>query len=304
MMLPYLTYRSVLKKTFKTRVLKVPLNGGFSCPNKKNGNACTFCDNRSFSPAALRAGEVKDQFCAIRDRRKDRYSAFIPYLQPNTNTYAPVEDLRLMYDPLIKLDGVVGLAIGTRPDCLDDDVVGYLAELNKKTYLSLEIGLQSSSNKTLKHISRGHTFEEFAEAVERVAKHNIEVVVHIMAGLPGEAVDDMVQTVKDISKLPIQGVKIHQLMVIRDTEMADEYNNGEFDTLSIEKYAPVLTEMLRHLRADISVHRIMADTKDGYGLISPLWSLEKDQSIMFLQKFLVDSGIEQGELFKSDSISQ
>ncbi len=297
MKLPYLTYRSQLKKKFGSAVLKVPLNGGFSCPNKIDGNACTFCDNRSFSPAALRAGEVLDQFKTISERRKNRYSAFIPYLQPNTNTYAPVEDLRQMYDPLIEVEGVVGLAIGTRPDCLGDEVVEYLAQLNAKTYLSLEIGLQSSSNRTLKKISRGHNFEEFAGAVKRVAKHGIEVVVHVMAGLPGETVEDMVQTIKDISTLPVQGVKIHQLMVIDDTELADQYRLGEFKTLSIEEFAPILTEMIRHLRPDIAVHRLMADTKKEYGLISPMWSLDKDPSMIFLQKYLVESGVVQGESY-------
>ena len=297
MSLPYITYRSILKKKFGTKVLKVPINGGFSCPNKKDGNACTFCDNISFSPAALRVNEVVEQFQNIVKRRKHRYKAFIPYFQPNTNTYAPLDDLKAMYEPLVAIEGVVGLAIGTRPDCLGDDIVKYLGELNSRTYLSLEIGLQSSNNNTLVKISRGHSFEVFADAVNRVAEKGIEVVAHLMIGLPGEGLEDFINSVKELSKLPISGVKIHQLMVIRDTPLEIQYNNNEFKTLTLDEYKPILAELLQYLRPDIAVHRIMADTKDDYGLIAPKWSSQKDSSMMELQRYLEDSGITQGDKY-------
>ncbi len=297
MQLPYKTYRSFLKKTFGEPVLKVPVNGGFSCPNKSSeSQGCTFCDNRSFSPAAMKSEEVLEQFLRVKNR-STRYNKFIPYLQPNTNTYGTLEQLREIYEPLINQEGVVGFAIGTRPDALPDDVIDYLAEINKRTYLSLEIGLQSSSNDTLTHIRRGHDFELFEQAVTKCASKGIEIVVHLMAGLPGETKEDMIQSVRAISALPVDGVKIHQLMVIKDTEMADDYQNGKFKILEIEEYAEILGELLENLRPDILIHRLMADTKPQFGLVAPLWSAEKDPSIMYIQKYLVENNIVQGRLW-------
>lgn len=297
MQLPYKTYRSYLKKKFGEAVLKVPVNGGFTCPNKTDSKGCTFCDNRSFSPAAFKSDEVVAQFVRVKERHK-RYNKFIPYLQPNTNTYGTVEELKAIYEPLLAVDDVVGFAIGTRPDALEDDVLDYLEEINNRTYLSLEIGLQSSSDVTLGRIRRGHTFERFADAVRRVADRGIEIVVHLMVGLPGEGKEEAIESARAISALPIQGIKIHQLMVIGDTELTDEYNAGEFDVLSLEEYADILGAMMEHLREDILIHRIMADSKEEYGLIAPLWSAEKDPSMLYLQKYLAENNIVQGRLWK------
>ncbi len=296
MKFPYKTYRSYLKERFGKPILKVPINGGFSCPNKVEGDACTFCDNRSFSPAALKSDDVVAQFLKVKNRSK-RYSHFIPYLQPNTNTYGTVEELKSIYEPLLVLEGVVGFAIGTRPDALNDEIYDYLADINKRTYLSVELGLQSSNDKTLDRISRGHTFEAFAVAVKELAKRNIEVVAHLMAGLPDETIDDMVQSAIDVSRLPVRGVKIHQLMIIEDTEMADEYRKGAISVLSLEKYAQILATMLQYTRSDMHIHRFMADAKPEFGLIAPAWSAEKDPSVIYLQNYLVEHEIRQGEKF-------
>lgn len=297
MQLPYKTYRSFLKTTFGEPVLKVPVNGGFTCPNKKNSKGCTFCDNRSFSPAALKSDEVVEQFVKVRNRSK-RFNKFIPYLQPNTNTYGTVEELKSIYEPLLAQDGVVGFAIGTRPDALSDEILDYLEEINERTYLSLEIGLQSSSDDTLRRIRRGHDYARFVDAVERVAARGIEIVVHLMAGLPGETREDAVESAKAISALPVQGVKIHQLMVIEDTELADEFAAGEFQVLSLEEYIDTLSEMMEYLRSDILIHRLMADAKPEFGLIEPMWCADKDASIAIIQKALIDCGVVQGRLWK------
>lgn len=297
MQLPYKTYRSYLKKRFGEPILKVPVNAGFSCNNKKNSKGCTFCDNVSFSPAAMKADEVVEQFIRVVNRHK-RYKKFIPYLQPNTNTYGTVEELKTIYEPLIALDGVVGFAIGTRPDALGDDIVDYLEDVAQRTYLSLEIGIQTSNDATLMHIRRGHDFATFIDAVERVAQRGIEVVAHIMIGLPGEGREEAIETVCALSKLPIAGIKFHQLMIIEGTELADEYHRGEFQVLSLEEYASIVGDLLEHLREDILVHRIMADSKPQFGLVAPLWSSEKDPSMLFIQKYLVDRGVVQGRLWK------
>ncbi len=297
MKLPYKTYRSFLKKKFGEPVLKVPVNGGFTCPNKSNSKGCTFCDNRSFSPAALKSDEVVEQFLKVKNRSK-RYRNFIPYLQPNTNTYGSVEKLRSIYEPLLALEGVVGFAVGTRPDALGDDVLDYLEDVNKRTYLSLEIGLQSSSDLTLELIRRGHSYEKFAEAVNNAADRGIEVVVHLMAGLPGEGREEAVASARAVSALPVSGVKIHQLMIIENTEMADDYASGKLSVLSLEEYIDTVGDMLENLRSDILIHRLMADAKPEFGLIAPMWSADKDASVMALQKALIERGVVQGRLWK------
>jgi len=289
----YKTYRNYLKKRFGGDILKVPVNAGFSCNNKKDGAGCTFCDNLSFSPAALKSQQVVDQFTKVRDRSK-RYAGYIPYLQPNTNTYGTVEELKAIYEPLLEQTGVVGFAIGTRPDALPDDVVAYLAEINKRTYLSLEIGIQTSSDITLDRIKRGHDFACFEDAVKRCAAHGIEIVAHLMVGLPGEGRTEAVESARAISALPISGIKIHQCMVIDNTEMADEYRAGEFAVLSREEYADIVGDMLENLREDILIHRTMADSKVEFGLIAPMWSAEKDASMIAIRKHLEDRGVVQG----------
>jgi hypothetical protein len=268
------------------------VNGGFSCPNIDKGESCTFCDNVSFSPAALKSDEVVNQFQRVRDRNINRYNMFIAYLQPNTNTYAPLNELKNMYESLIEQDGVIGLAIGTRPDSISNELYDYLEELNKKTYLSIELGLQSSNDSTLKRIQRGHTFKDFVKATEKLTKRGIEVVAHVMTGLPGESFVDTVKTVTDLSKLPIKGIKIHQLMVIKDTVIEEQYNKGIVKPLTIDEHGKILIEMFKELRPDIYIHRIMADAKPKFGLIAPDWSAEKDKSMMYLQKKII-AGLEQ-----------
>lgn len=299
-MFPYKTYRNYLKKRFGGPVFKVPINGGFSCPHKEGSPGCHFCDNVTFSPAAKKAAvDVAEQLQKAIERNKRRYNYFLPYLQPNTNTYGSVEELKEVYEPLLNAENCVGLAIGTRPDCFSEEIYDYLEEISKKTYLSVELGLQSSSDETLTNINRGHDFESFKIAVQRLAGMGIEVVTHLMAGLPGETKEDMIQTVRDISSLPIGGVKFHQLMVIEGTEFAQQYKRGEFQTLSLKEYAPLLKTLLEHTREDILIHRIMADTpRHNKDLIAPMWSHEKDSSVQWLQKYLIETGTIQGSLWK------
>lgn len=298
-MFPYKTYRNYLKKRFGGPVFKVPINGGFSCPHKEDGNGCHFCDNVTFSPAARKAATtVVEQLTRTIERNKKRYNYFLPYLQPNTNTYGSLTELKKVYEPLLAMEHCVGLAIGTRPDCFSDEIYDYLAEISERTYLSVELGLQSSNTATLHNINRGHNYESFVEAVEKLHKLGIEVVTHLMVGLPDENLEDMIQTVRDISNLPVGGVKFHQLMVIKGTLFAERYKQGEFETLTLEQYGAILGTLLEHTRKDILIHRIMADTpRHNNDLIAPLWSYEKDSSVQWLQKNLIENKIIQGRLF-------
>jgi len=295
----YNAYSAYLKKRFNQPVLKLPVNGGFNCPNRdgtKSRQGCAFCDNRSFSPVAGAAASPVEQLRESMRRAAGRYTAFIAYLQPFSNTYGDAALLRAVYEPLVKEEGVVGLSIGTRPDCLSDAVCSYLQDLACRTYLCVEIGLQSSYDATLALINRGHTFDEFVKATNRLAGLNVEVAAHVILGLPGESEGMMFETAARCAGLPISGVKIHQLMVIRDTPLERMLAEGRARTLSLEEYAPLLCGFLERLRPDQHIHRIMSDSKIETGLLAPEWSAHKQSSLMFLHEYMDKNGVAQGRL--------
>ncbi|HEX3019340.1 MAG TPA: TIGR01212 family radical SAM protein [Chitinispirillaceae bacterium] len=300
-MLYYNSYRNYIRKRFGKPVLKIPLNGGFNCPNRdgtKSENGCHFCDNISFSPAAnYHLPPVEQLRCAI--DKASGFDLFIPYLQPFSNTYGSVDLLKSVYEPLLGVPGVTGLAIGTRPDCFTDDVFDYLGELSTRTYLSVEIGLQSSHDSTLELINRHHSFNDFVNVVSRLSILGIEVVTHVMLGLPGETPEMMEETADRLASLQVCGVKIHQLMVIKNTKIQSWYENGTYTPLSIESYAQLLGNFISRLRPDQHIHRIMADSKPEYGLIAPQWSELKNKSVNFLHEHLKKTGTVQGNLCKS-----
>jgi len=298
----YNSYRQYLKKKFGTAVLKIPLSGGFSCPNRdgtKSSEGCLFCDNRSFSPAALREENPKAQLLGIIDKVKHKYHAFIPYLQPFSNTYGPVERLREVYEPLLDVENVVGIAIGTRPDCFDRDTVEYLADLSKRTYLSVELGLQSAHDTTLIAINRGHTVNEFASIVEKLAAYSIETVAHVMLGFPGESDQMMMDTARFLAGLPVSGVKIHQVMIIQGTAFEKLYNDRKILPLDLDKYTDLLCRFLELLRPDQLIHRIVADSTIEHGLIAPLWSAEKSKTISHIHALMDANQRVQGRFFVS-----
>jgi radical SAM protein (TIGR01212 family) len=299
-LLIYNSYRNYIKKRFGKLVLKIPINGGFNCPNRdgtKSKSGCHFCNNLSFSPA------VKNTCSAIEQlknaiNRVSGFDLFIPYLQPYSNTYGSVELLRSIYETLLEIPGVVGLAIGTRPDCFTDEIFEYLKELSARTFLSIELGLQSSHDCTLTMINRHHTFADFVSTVERLAHSGIETVAHVMLGLPGETAEMMTETARRLSMLPLSGVKIHQLMIIENTRIHQWYKDKTYKPLSIEEYAQLLGDFLRHLRPDQHIHRIMADSKPEYGLVAPAWSADKNRSVNFLHEYFKRTGIVQGSAYR------
>ncbi len=301
----YLSYRSVLKNRFGKPVIKIPINAGFSCPNRdgtKSTKGCFFCDNRSFSPAAeVKAEEPVEQLCkAVSRLRKNRNGALIlPYLQPFSNTYGSVDDLKRIYEPLLQEPGVIGCAIGTRPDCFSDAIYRYLADLAKKAYIVVELGLQSSHDTTLSLCNRGHTFADFIEAIKTLSSIGIETVAHVMLGLPGETKEMMFSTANRLAELPCSGVKIHQLMVIEGTVFAEWYRTGRLSVFDLNEYAESLCGFLSFLRPDQHIHRIMADSTKGKGLIAPLWSEYKSASLRFIHKYMVDHHTQQGSNYIS-----
>lgn len=284
-------------------MIKIPVNGGFSCPNRdgtKSDTGCLFCDNRSFSPVAhqLEKSPREQLTEAISRTRRDNV-LFLPYLQPFSNTYGDVDVLRSIYEPLIEVDGVVGLAIGTRPDCFSEQVYAYLTELSSRTYLSIELGLQSSHDRTLAACNRGHTFQEFADAVHALSSAGIETIAHVMLGLPGETREMILTTARLLADLPLTGVKIHQLMIIAGTEYEEMYKRNEIRLFTVDEYAEVLSAFLSYLRPDQHIHRIVANSTVENGLIAPDWSADKMETLLILQRYMSMHKVRQGRMYRS-----
>jgi len=285
-----ITYRSYLRKRFGGGVLKIPVNAGFSCPNRdgtKSVGGCVFCDNRAFSPAYSANGLTPvEQVRAAIDRSGGKYKYFLPYLQPFSNTYAPLGRLKSVYEPLLSVDGVIGLSIGTRPDCFDEAVYGYLGDLNKRAYISVELGLQSGHDSILKLMNRGHTVQDFVDAVYRLDGTGVETVAHVILGFPGETEEMAMETAVLLAGLPVSGVKIHQLMIIEGTPLARMYRLGELPEMTLEKYAALLKKFISRLRPSQHIHRLAADSRPEYGLLAPPWSAKKIETVNYLRQFL------------------
>jgi radical SAM protein (TIGR01212 family) len=297
----YHSYSTYLKNRFGVPVLKIPIHGGFSCPNRDgtlSGCGCSFCDNRAFSPAVDAEVSPVRQLQSSINTAPGRFKAFIAYLQPFTNTYGSVERLAAVYEPLTQVRGVVGLSIGTRPDCIGDEVTACLADLSQRTYLTVELGLQSSYDHTLAAINRGHGYDAFIDAVRRLSARGIENVAHVMLGLPGENDAMMFKTAQRLAALPVQGVKFHQLMIIKGTRMEKLYTSGKVAPLTLESYAPLLCGCIERLRPDQHIHRIMADTRPERGLIAPDWSANKQHSLQFIQGYMDRHEVMQGRNWK------
>ena len=276
----YYTLDYFYKHKFNSKVFKVSLNAGFTCPNKdgKVGlGGCIYC---SKTGSGEYAGDIKKdlvtQFNEVKDMMLKKWpkAKYIGYFQANTNTYAPIEKLKEKYETILKLDNVVGLNIATRPDAISEECLNYLEELSKKTYLTIELGLQTIHDKTSKFINRCHTLECFENMVKELRKRNINIVVHIINGLPYETKEMMIDTVKYLSKLDIQGIKIHMLSILKDTKLAEIYNDNKFKLITRNEYIDIVCDQLEYLREDIVVHRITGDPKVS-DLIEPDWLIKK-----------------------------
>lgn len=299
----YRSYRKYLTERFGGPVLKIPINGGFSCPNRDGTlgtQGCHFCDNRAFSPAANVTVSPELQLKSAIEKAGKRFTHYIPYLQPFSNTYGSVEQCQAIYEPLIRIPGVVGIAIGTRPDCFAPGMVEYIGELSDRVFVSVELGLQSSSNATLAHINRGHTFEQFLDIVNQLAKYSVELVVHCILGLPNETINHTIDTAKKLASLPISGVKLHQLMITPGTVFEQWFTEGKVQTLSLKEYAMHVGEFLNYLRPDQYIHRIMADSSPQCPSIAPEWCLNKMKAREEIHSYLRNNGFFQGKKFSQE----
>lgn len=276
----YHTWNYYLRSNFGEKVFKVSINAGFSCPNIDGTVAyggCTYCSKQGSGDFAGNPNDnLIKQFEDIKEmmHKKWHNAKYIGYFQAFTNTHAPVNVLKEKYETILNLDDVIGLSISTRPDCLPDDVLEYLSELNKKTNLWVELGLQTIHDKTSKVINRGHDYNTFLEGVEKLKKHNIKTVVHIINGLPGEDYDMMMETAKAVADLGVHGIKIHLLHVLKDTPMENMLQKGTFELMEKDDYINLVCDQLEILPPDMVVHRLTGDGKRDE-MVGPMWSLKK-----------------------------
>lgn len=292
----YHTLNYFYKTKFNSKVFKVSLNGNFSCPNFKNGNGCIFCSHGSGDFAGNKEDDLVTQFNEVKTmmEKKWPHAKYIGYFQANTNTYAPLDILKEKYETILKLPNVIGLSIATRCDAISDECLDYLEDLSKRTFLTIELGLQSMHDKTLKLINRGHDLKSFDECVKKLKQRNINVVVHIINGLPFETKDMMLTTVKHLNSLKIDGIKIHMLHVLKNTELEKLYNETHFHILTKEEYIDIVCDELEILNEKIVIHRITGDpTKED--LIEPTWLLKKFCVLNDIDKEMVRRNSYQGK---------
>jgi len=278
--LRYFAYNTFLRARFGHRVQKVSIDAGFTCPNVDGTVAiggCTFCDNRSFSPSRrIPRQSIHEQIDHGIAGLKRRYRCdhFMAYFQPATNTYAGVDVLRPLYRDALDHPQVVALAIGTRPDCVPDEVLQLLEEIAQETYLSIEYGLQTSHDKSLDWMNRGHHHDVSVDAIERSRNRGFEICVHVILGLPGESHDDMMETAQEINRLGIDAVKIHNLYAVRNTPLGDQVAEGEIELMGRSEYVTTLVDFLEVLSPTMVVERISGDAPPDY-LVGPEWCTDK-----------------------------
>ena len=304
---PYNSYSAYFRARFGERVQKVAINAGFTCPNRDGRvgvGGCTFCNNEAFTPSYCKAvksiTQQIDEGIEFHQRRYRNASRYLAYFQSFSNTYAPLEVLRERYSEALSHEGVVGLVIGTRPDCVSEEILDYLAELAKGHYITVEYGIESCYDDTLLRINRGHDFACAERAVKMSAERGLAVGAHFVLGLPGESDEMILEQVERINALPLTTIKFHQLQVFRGTAMEREYDEypEHFRFWELDEYLDLMVEILRRLRPDIVVERFASEAPPRYhhgrnwGLIrnEPLWS-------MFERK-LKERGAYQGELYK------
>ena len=300
----YHTLDYYYKNKFHSKVFKISLNAGFSCPNIDGtvGNGgCIYCSKSGSGEfAGNKEDSLRTQFDTVKEMMLHKWpkGKFIGYFQARTNTYADVNTLKKLYETVLAFDNVIGLNIATRPDSISEECLDYLTELNKKTNLTIELGLQTTNEKTAKLINRCHSLQCFEDMVKKLRERNIDVVVHIINGLPYETKEDMLNTVKYLNSIDIQGIKIHMLSILKDTPLAKMYEKKHFKVLTKEEYIDIVIDQLELLRPEIVIHRITGDPKQD-DLVEPDWLVKKFCVLNDIDKEMVKRDSYQGKKLKS-----
>lgn len=300
----YNAFSEELKRVFGCRVQRISVDAGFSCPSRDgslDSAGCIFCGGQgSGSHGIFRdlsvAGQLEDGKEVM--VRKYKAQRFIAYFQAFSNTYAPVEHLRLLFAEALTVADVVALIVATRPDCLSDNVLDYLQELGSKTYLWLELGIQSIHNGSLAFINRRHDHACSVDAIQRAKSCGLRVCVHIILGLPGETCEDMLASATELNRLGVDGVKLHLLHVMKETRLAEMYGRGEVQLMERDEYVGLVCDFLELLDPRILIHRLTGDGGHDY-LVAPLWSLKKFEVLNLIDAELEKRGTRQGSKFKN-----
>jgi radical SAM protein (TIGR01212 family) len=300
LMKSYQLFSRHLKERFGGRVHKISVDAGFGCPNRdggRSGAGCLFCDpSGSGSVGIERQLSVAAQIEQGKEIMTRKYKAgkFMAYFQPFSNTLAPVEELRALYDEALAVEDVVGLAIGTRPDCVPAEVLDLLAEYHEKTYLWLELGLQTSHDRTLDWLRRGHDFATFVEAVHGAKSRGLRICVHVILGLPGESRADILKTIDALAEMQVEGVKLHLLHVLQDTPLGELYAEGEISVMGMEEYVALVVDCMERLHPETLIHRLTGDGPRAQ-LLAPLWSLKKWEVLNAIDAEFARRGSRQGD---------
>lgn len=291
----YHTLNYYYKNKYHKKVFKVSLNQGLSCPNKKNGYGCIYCSNESGDFGGNKNDSLKVQFSKIKEMMENKWpdAYYIAYFQAGTNTYGDINTLKKNFLEVLSYKNVIGIDIATRSDSINDEMYDFLEELNKKTDLTMEIGLQTMHDKTLKLINRGHDLDNFIKCINELKKRKIKVVVHIINGLMNETKEDMINTVKFLNQLGIFGIKIHMLFISHNTPLEKIYNKNKFHILTKEEYIDIVTEQLSYLDPKIVICRITGDPNKN-DLIEPTWLLKKFVVLNDIDKEMIKKNYYQG----------
>ncbi len=298
----YNSYSDWIRGKFPFRVQKISIDAGFSCPNrdgKISFGGCTFCNNRSFNPAYCSSNKSIAQQIEEGRRffaRKYPDMKYFAYFQAYSNTYGKIETLREKYEAALSCEDVVGIIIGTRPDCIDSVVLDYLEELNRQTFLVVEYGIESADNQTLKRINRGHDFECSRRAIAQTKERGIITGGHVIVGLPGEGAEDIIRQSALISETGLDILKIHQLQVLRDTRLGEEYLGNKFHVFTVDEYIATIAEYIRFLRPDIVIERFVSQSPKDM-LLAPDWGLKNYEFTHLLNNYLLKNNIHQGDMY-------
>ena len=296
---PYRSLNAYYREIFGRKTAKISLDGGFTCPNRDGTcgeRGCLFCSAGGSGDFAENAAlSITEQVTQGKSQTADKWKdpAYIAYFQAFTNTYAPVEELRRKYEEALACEGVEGISIATRSDCLPEDVLDLLSELNQKTKLWVELGLQTADEESAEYIRRGYPLSIFEKAVHDLAERDIPIIVHVILGLPNETRETVLRTIDCVNQLPVQGIKLQLLHVLADSDLAEIYENGGYDPLTKEAYISLVGDCIAHLREDIVIHRLTGDG-DKNTLLAPLWSLRKRDVLNSIHKYLKENNIRQG----------
>jgi radical SAM protein (TIGR01212 family) len=307
--LRYYAYNFYLRQHFGERIKKVSVDAGFTCPNVDGTVAiggCTFCDNRSFSPSRrLPRVQITDQINEGISRLKRRFKAekFLAYFQPATNTYAPVERLRKVYEQALEHPEVVGLVIGTRPDCVPDDVLDLIQELAGRVFVSVEYGMQTMHDRSLDAMNRGHHHDAMLDAMARSRGRGFEICAHVILGLPDESHADMLATVREAARLGVDAIKLHNLYCVKGTPLADQVARGEVTLLERDDYIRTLVDSLELLPPSCIVERVHGEAPPDY-LVGPAWTLDKIGVRQALDAELLRRDSWQGKHAPLDALQQ